>query len=72
MRMAVLWRPPVGGRSGEPWKSIRSTGTVCNGAADGSIALTASGGTGALNYGWDNGRRSLVEDPRACLPANTQ
>ncbi|MCB0562722.1 MAG: SprB repeat-containing protein, partial [Phaeodactylibacter sp.] len=42
-------------------------GASCNGAADGAIEVSASGGTGALSYAWDNGI-GVVEDP-AGLPA---
>ncbi|MCO6480757.1 MAG: hypothetical protein J5I94_29215, partial [Phaeodactylibacter sp.] len=39
-----------------------ATAVSCHGASDGSIAITAGGGTGALSYAWDNGV-GAVEDP---------
>ena len=35
--------------------------TTCNGGSDGSIDLTATGGSGIYTYSWDNG--STSEDP---------
>ena len=37
------------------------TNATCNGGSDGSIDLTASGGSGSYSYSWDNG--STSEDP---------
>ena len=41
--------------------SISSSSTTCNGGSDGSIDLTATGGSGIYTYSWDNG--STSEDP---------
>ena len=46
------------------------TEVSCNGAADGAISVTASGGTGTLSYARDNGI-GAVEDPVLFLPAVT-
>ncbi len=32
-----------------------STNVTCNGAADGTISISVTGGTGAYSYAWDNG-----------------
>ena len=52
--LSCLWRKPL-----EYQLQVR--------AADGAIEVSASGGTGALSYAWDNGI-GVVEDP-AGLPA---
>ena len=36
------------------------TDATCNGGSDGSIDLTATGGSGSYRYSWDNG--SILED----------
>ena len=44
------------------------TDATCNGGSDGSINLTATGGSGSYTYSWDNG--STSEDPSS-LSAGT-
>jgi uncharacterized protein (DUF2141 family) len=43
--------------------SISGTDPDCNGAATGSIALTVTGGTGALTYDWSDNALDGIEDP---------
>ena len=42
--------------------SATGTDPLCNGSCDGSIDLTAGGGTGALTFLWDDGGASTTED----------
>lgn len=39
-----------------------TTNLLCNGDLDGSLDLTASGGSGALSYAWDDSNSSTTED----------
>ncbi len=43
------------------------TNPGCNGAATGSIALTVTGGTGALTFDWNNNTLDGTEDPTGLL-----
>ena len=51
----VTLTPPDGLAISASWSDYTDYGVSCNGASDGSIDVTVSGGTGVYTYDWDNG-----------------
>ncbi len=51
--------------------NIATTNITCNGANDGSITVTASGGTGNLEYSFDGGNIYDTQNTTTGLSANT-